>query len=626
MKKMNRAIHFDFHTMPGIEDFGENFNAEEFARQMEKANVDYVNFFARCNIGFSYYPTKVGTPYPSMKGNLLGEVMTALKKRNIGVTVYINGGLNHLLMLQKPNIMKISKDGSVYTNPYENMNFFRTPCFNTEYSEHLLSEIEEVLQMEPDGVFIDCLIPRSCYCTSCVELMKKRGIDISDDKAVWNFAVETVKSVMRRIRKIVPREKRLCLNSFPYEDIYDMQSHAELECLPADPGEWGYDYIYATAPYYRMFTDERVYMTGAFTGGWGDFGGKKTKAALENDVYDALLLGYAPSVGDHLHPRDGINKKLYKDLSEIYGRVRELEKWTIGSKPMCDAAILRNKIHSETVRAPLTASDKGAARMLSELKICYDIVNEDMDFNAYRLLVLPDSIEITDKLCRKLEKFDGSILSSGKSCTSGSVWDYFSIIGITDTDAYYEFDGNIYGQYMPCIKMKSNYGISDYIESYFKREFDGLNAYFYNPPNKRRGYSAVVLKEGKAHICFNVFAAYLEFGTVFHKELVKSIIDLLLCEKLIEAEALPSYSRTSLMKSKNGKILHIKTTFPEHRGQRGIIEEHICLKEGLTVSVLGEHGKACALPEMTGLKIKAQNGRTEIILPEINGYKAFLLE
>jgi hypothetical protein len=95
MKEIKRAVHFDFHTMPGIDDFGENFNAEEFALQMKEANVEYVNFLARCNIGYSYYQTKTGTPYKGMKGDMCREIVAALKKHNIGITLYLNGGLNH---------------------------------------------------------------------------------------------------------------------------------------------------------------------------------------------------------------------------------------------------------------------------------------------------------------------------------------------------------------------------------------------------------------------------------------------------------------------------------------------------------------------------------------------------
>ena len=31
LKPMNRCVHFDFHTMPGIDNFGANFDAEKFA-------------------------------------------------------------------------------------------------------------------------------------------------------------------------------------------------------------------------------------------------------------------------------------------------------------------------------------------------------------------------------------------------------------------------------------------------------------------------------------------------------------------------------------------------------------------------------------------------------------------
>ncbi|MBO5879993.1 MAG: hypothetical protein J6Q68_05530, partial [Clostridia bacterium] len=61
LKPIKRAVHFDFHTMPGIDDILSNYNAEDFAETLYNANVDYVNIFARCNIGFSYYPTKLGT-------------------------------------------------------------------------------------------------------------------------------------------------------------------------------------------------------------------------------------------------------------------------------------------------------------------------------------------------------------------------------------------------------------------------------------------------------------------------------------------------------------------------------------------------------------------------------------
>ena len=83
LKPIKRAVHFDFHTMPGIDNICENFDAEKFAQQMADANVGYINFFARCNIGFSYYPTKVGTQYPGLKINMLGDVVRECMNRGV---------------------------------------------------------------------------------------------------------------------------------------------------------------------------------------------------------------------------------------------------------------------------------------------------------------------------------------------------------------------------------------------------------------------------------------------------------------------------------------------------------------------------------------------------------------
>ena len=625
MREIKRAIHFDFHTMPGIDDFCENFNAEEFAQQMKDANVDYVNVFARCNIGYSYYPTKIGFPYKGMKGNMCGETVSALKKQGIGVTVYLNGGLNHQLMVEKPGLMKINKEGKSYSNPNEDMNFFRSPCFNSEYREHLLAEIKELLEMEPDGIFVDCLIPRSCYCPRCIEKMKEKGIDISDDNAVSDYSVDVIREVMSQIRQIVPMDKRLFLNSYAGEDVFDYASHSELECLPTDAGLWGYDYIATMAPYQRMFKEDRVYMTGCFVGSWGDFGGKKTRTAIENDVFDALLYGYAPSIGDHMHPRDGVNKRLYKEIGEIYSYVKELERWTDGSEPLCDVAILRNICKNQVTASNVPASAKGAARMLSELKLNFNVINENMDLDGYKLLILPEEIIVTDKLNEKLNNFKGAVLSCGKAYRPDGIWDYFEGFEDHNTDAYYQYGDEVLGGYSVGIKMKSKYSVADYIEPYFKREFDGIHAYFYNPPKSTNGFSAVALKGNKAHIGFNAFDGYFSFGAIHIKNLVKDLIEKLLPNPIIRNVNLPSSARTTLMKGREGDILHIKTTVPEHRGDKGIVEEHITLVQGRKVKVLGEYKRCVSIPDMKEVKINISEGYTEIELPEICGYMPFLL-
>ena len=95
MKPMKRAIHLDFHTMPGIYNFNDRWDPEEFARILKNAKVKYINAFAKCNLGFAYYPTKIGIPYPGMKGDMFGDLLRECHKNDIGVLAYVNVGLDH---------------------------------------------------------------------------------------------------------------------------------------------------------------------------------------------------------------------------------------------------------------------------------------------------------------------------------------------------------------------------------------------------------------------------------------------------------------------------------------------------------------------------------------------------
>lgn len=623
MKQMNRAVHFDFHTMPGIDDFLQNFDPKDFARQMQKANADYVNIFARCNIGYSYYNTKVGKPYPEMRGEPAKEIMAALKEKGIGVTLYLNGGLNHRLFAEHPEFLKITKEGKVYDFS-EGENFFRTPCYNSGFADYLLEEIKEVARLDPDGIFVDCLQVRSCYCPNCIKKMKEAGVDISNDSEVFLYSTNLLKEFFAKIRAVVPKDMRLYLNSFPYEEIAEYQSHAELECLPTSV--WGYDYFCAQAPYYRMFSKDRVYMTGKFITDWGDFGGAKSRAAVESDVFDALLCGYKPSVGDHMHPRDGADEQLYKTVGEIYALVKKLENWTKKTEPLCEAAILRNKTeHIKDIQNLLTDSDKGAARMFWELKICFNVINEDMDFSPYKLLVIPENTKITNTLQKKLDGFCGSVLACGNSITNGAK-SFAEFFEDDNTDGFFEYGGKVLGQYSTGVKLKSEYGISNYVEPYFKKGFDGLQYYFYNPPKACKGFCAAALKENYAHIGFNVFEGYLKSGSTEIKNFVEQVLNRLLPKKMIKANDLPSYVRASLFGGKGKTLLHIKTTVPELRGEKGIIEDHIYLPRGKKICVLGNFKSARTLPELKAAKVEQNGEYTQITLPEICGYKCFLLE
>ena len=154
--KFRHAVHFDFHTSPGIENILENFDAEKFADQLAAAHVEYINMAARCNMGFSCYNTKVGKKYPGLGDrDPLKEILDACHKRGIGVTAYFNIGLNHEMAADNPGWLKIRKNGVIHEENKFN-NFFRIMCYNSPYREHFLEQIREVCEYDIDGIFCDC--------------------------------------------------------------------------------------------------------------------------------------------------------------------------------------------------------------------------------------------------------------------------------------------------------------------------------------------------------------------------------------------------------------------------------------------------------------------------------------
>jgi hypothetical protein len=74
--------------MPDIPDFGKNIDAKNFAQTLKDARVDYINAFAKCNIGFAYYPTKLGLVHAILNFVMFGQNVYDCHKLGIGVTAY----------------------------------------------------------------------------------------------------------------------------------------------------------------------------------------------------------------------------------------------------------------------------------------------------------------------------------------------------------------------------------------------------------------------------------------------------------------------------------------------------------------------------------------------------------
>ena len=638
----SRAIHIDFHTMPGIYDIND-FDAEKFADYIEKAHVTYVNIFAQCNIGFCYYPTKIGIMYPGLKRDMFGELLTALKKRGIGVTAYINSGINHANLRKHPewrltDINGVNENPPVFPNGKDNYRVL-DGCFNTSYGDFVKSIIKEIVDnYDVDGVFLDCVPMHKCYCEKCRSDMQAQGIDINDEQSTYNFSESVRIKLAEDVKKIVG-DKHSFFNSW-YTWTPDFQDHIEIECLP---NTWSYEFFAPHVAYARSLNKDVLYMTGRFQNDWGDFGGICSKASIEHDMFDAIMNDVGFSIGDHAHPSKFLIPKLYGMIKDIYADLKQYQIYTEGTKYNAEIAIYSGK----AIREYDMWKHKGICHMLSELKHTYNIVRNLENVNEYNLVILPNETQLDEQEVQVLEQY---IKQGGKvlSCAQGGFKDDKSgfalkeLIDATDycgvdtrTNTYFEFNESVqtemsditWATYMPSVLMKAKdcQVVADDVKSYFDKHFDGTFNFLYIPPEKKTEYASAILTKNVAHVSFNVFDSYRKYFLQAHKELVRMLIEKLMPNSLIKTQDLPVSSRATLLENEDRAVLCVKTTFAEIKAEfvdspKGIINDHITVTAGKKVLVKGKYKNAIDALSGKEITIKEIGGYTEVVLPEINGF------
>ena len=626
---ITRSMHLDFHTLPNIDDFGRDMDYDCIARTLADAGVQYVNSVATCNIGFAYFPTKVGKPYPYMKNDHFGELLKAYRKYGIGVSAYLNIGLNHQHCYENKSWCRVDDKGRIIHGDTTG-NFFRSVCYNSDgYRNYLLSIVKEINDnYDVDGFFFDCIKIIPCYCEKCLAEMKTEGVNIKNRREVKKFTYGKILKLCKELKEIIS-DKEVFFCGLPFNS--GLSTHLVVECLPS--GNWGYDYFHQASAYARGFYKRPLYMTGRFQADWGDFGGVKNKASFEYDLYDALSNNCDICFGDHLHPRYGLNPAVTDTVKAVYTQAKFYERYTKNTEYLAEIAVLNPSDIFELERP----SNVGVVRMLNELKYSYDFIDINADFKKYKLIILPDDIKVDSALKKKLSKYlksGGKILSTGTSGLNvkgnSFALEEYAFIRFSGFDKnnvpYFVFcedkDRVEWSCYGSSILMKNLSGkvFGDYLKPYNNRHYDGVHGYFYTPPKEYTEYSVSVCSENICHISFPVFKTYAETFLTAQRKLVKLALETLVKDPLVRAENIPSSIRLTMTRNDEHTLLHVRTTYPERKHLKGVIEEHVLYKGGDKIQVKGNFKKAISVKDNKEIKSQTVGGYTELVLPEVMGY------
>lgn len=654
MKDPQYVLFFDNHTSKYCSDAGHDFDAESFAQEMKNIGADLIGFHAKCNQGFCYYDTAIGTRHPALKPghDYFGDVVKECNKQGIKVTAYLNCGLSHEEAVLHPEWCQVTKDGQILhpeilgtlVSPYA-----RIMCINSPYRDHLIRLILEVKEKYAvAGFLLDSFNGFPCYCPHCIEGMRAMGLDPENRDDAKHFGSISALRLAKDISEAVEPRKNGYLMYFlglSSRDNLKYGSYLECECLPTAPC-WGYDLLPILARYLRTLTKngEPVFnMTGRFYN-WGDFGSLRTESAIEYDLFYGLANGMNPNIGDHIHPRGTYYPGIGKRIRQIYGKLKQYDPWYRNAENLAEVAILIPDMGIGNIA-------KAAVRMLCELNMQFDCIDDLSDCTKYKLIVLPDNVTLTPEMQKQLEVFlnaGGKVAATGESgldpektkfCFEKE-WGVRYLDNKTFQPAYFTMTGDHRGivPELPlsvnddCLKVEAlaeTVVAGKVIAPYFNKDWDGVYATFYAPPRDLTDLPFVTFTGKVAYCAGKLFSGYFTAASVELRLVFKAMLDALLPEPLLKLEkGLPSFVRSAVTVQPGRYNIHLLNYLPELRGNMLIVEEALtaCNAE-IKLRIDGKKvNRVILAPEEKELSFTTDGNYVSFTIPEFTGYALVSVE
>ncbi|OKP88236.1 alpha-amylase family protein [Paenibacillus sp. P32E] len=652
-----RQVHLDYHTSEAITPIGARFDQQQFQEMLKLGCVDSVTVFSKCHHGWTYHPSEAGVIHPGLSFDLLGAQIEAAHEIHVKTPVYLSAGLDERLARLHPEwLIRDENDQTNWVKGFMEPGYHQF-CMNTPYLDILIAQTREVVsRYDLDGLFFDIVGVRKCYCHSCIESMRREGVDPRDEKAMRTLWEKTYANYTARVKEAVEAIKP----GLPIfhngghiargrRDLAYMNDHLELESLPT--GGWGYDHFPLSARYAQTLGLDFLGMTGKFHTSWGEFGGYKHPNALRYETALSIANGAGCSIGDQLHPDGHMDEATYALIGEAYREVADKEAWCTLAKNVADVALLslestgvHPKAKTEGRRPP---SDAGAVRILLEGKILFDVIDKEHDFTAYKVLIMPDYVAVDDGLCSKLLQFlqsGGKILATGWSGLDPEGTRFMMDLGVQYSGVnpfrpdYFrplfkpgslqEASFVFYGEGQK-IGLNGGTELGRREDPYFNRDGFTFCSHQHTPSSYVSGGPGMVENGNGIYIAWNVFEDYAAKGSLIVKETILYALNRLLPGKTLHTN-LPAQGIVTLQeqRAENRLVNHLLYAAPVRRGESIEVIEDIIPVYNVEVSVQTEGlvTKVYLAPQMTPLPFSCEGRTVRYTVPVLEGHQMVVLD
>jgi len=654
-----RQIHLDFHTSEAIPGIGSKFSKEQFQKALKLGHINSITVFSKCHHGWAYHPSKANEIHPGLKFDLLKDMIDAAHEINVKTPVYLSAGLDEKMARRHPEwLIRDKEDKTNWVSDFLKPGFHQF-CFNSPYLDYLIKQIEEVvLNYDADGIFLDIVGVRTCYCQNCISSIREEGKDPRDEKAMQDLWERTYANYTKRVEKAVHNIKpdmRIFHNGGHItrgrRDLAKMNTHLEIESLPT--GGWGYDHFPLSARYAQNLGMEFLGMTGKFHTSWGEFGGFKHPNALIYETALNIANGAKCSIGDQLHPEGIMDEATYELIGAAYSEVEKREKWCANVNNIADIALLSLEAlgingSGEGQMAFTGNSDCGAVRMLLEGKFLFDVIDLQEDFNKYKVVILPDSVRVSDDLKIKLEEYlknGGKLLATGESGLNLAGNEFAIDLGVKWIEAnqykpdYFKPDfklnnlGNtsfIFYSQGQKVELTTGVELGRREDPYFNRDTFTFCSHQHTPNSFKYGGPGMVESKTGIYIAWNVFDDYATKGSLVLKETVIYALNKLLLDNKTLKTTLPAQGVVTLMQQEkeNRYINHLLYAIPVKRGEGIEIIEDIppVYDIKVIVKVPEKVKKVYLVPEMTELDFVQEKGLISYNVDKVNCHAMVVME
>lgn len=668
-----RQVHLDYHTSELIEGVGRDFDKDQFIKMVKKGHVNQICCFARCHHGWMYFDSKTDPDriHPHLENkNLLRQQIDAGKENGFRVPIYTTIQWDDITANQKPEWLCHDQSGEIL-RPMFDVGFYRYLCVNSPYRDWIKAHTQDIIDNFPDadGFFFDIVWPLPCCCEYCRTLMKEKGYDPRSIDDVYKFALITINDFTNDLSEFV--WERLQNASIYYNSgavipgnrgSIEAFSHIEFDALPSGHGDYK-DFPIRTR-FDRTLGWDYVGQTGKFHTGWGDLHSFKNKTAMEYECFLLLALGGKCLIGDQLMPNGVMDENVYELIGSVYSQVEQKEKWCSKITPVVEIGILTPDEFSQNpeYREALT----GAAMMLNEAGFQYDIVDSISDYSKYKLLILPDRIEMDDVLTDKIKayiKSGGKVLASFESGmdAENNVFILNELGVVMQTEQLKARDGELargraiyrsevadyiyptgeigsglkqteHVMYSKCVQvdaMGDAEVLTFVMEPVFYRTHDHYYSHMQAPSKGVHASAGVVGTDNTIYFAHAIFGLYRQYGMFWCRQMVVNALDILLGERLIKDSG-PSTMLTTInnQTEKSRLVLHMLHYIPERRTVKmEIIEDVIPIYNiNVSISAIKDVKNIYLAPQMTPIDYKIENGRINFTIDEVNGHQMVVLD